>query len=227
MKLNLSRAYAKACRRVEERRQAGWDEERLAACSRADVLDDFMEVVCGAVLVAERNLQKEHRSWENADLARELLRWGRPLARASASLRERLDQAAERMGEAVCEHPRLELDLLRFRLELAEPGPAEPERARLRERAGLLERNIAFADRGEPERIDQTGTLRHDPVEWTARWEEIIDEADRKVYERLAGVPRGMGFCHAFWHERTRVLAEDYGLYWRSPARMNPRVMFD
>ena len=68
--------------------------------------------------------------------------------------------------------------------------------------------------------------LKHDPVEWTARWEEIIDEADRKAEENLEEMPRGMGFCHAFWHERAAALAS-LGIEWRSPSRMNPGVLFD
>ena len=69
--------------------------------------------------------------------------------------------------------------------------------------------------------------LKHDPVEWTARWEEVIDEVDKIVDSRLEEHPRGMGFCHACWHERAAVLSEQFGIEWRSPARMNPRVLFD
>ena len=69
--------------------------------------------------------------------------------------------------------------------------------------------------------------LKHDPIEWTARWEEVIDEAEKIVDSRLEDVPRGMGFCHAYWHEKAAVLSEQFGIEWRSPARMNPRVLFD
>ncbi|MGM9737267.1 MAG: hypothetical protein ACI3ZT_02505, partial [Candidatus Cryptobacteroides sp.] len=87
-------------------------------------------------------------------------------------------------------------------------------------------RNISYADSGKLDLIEDDRRLKYDPVEWTARWEEIIDEADRIAEERLADQPRGMGYCHAFWSERAAALAS-LGLEWRSPVRMNPGVLFD
>ena len=52
------------------------------------------------------------------------------------------------------------------------------------------------------------------------------DEADRIAYAHLKDTPRGMGFCFAFWHERRRALKQ-FGISWRDPHMMNPRVMFD
>lgn len=63
-------------------------------------------------------------------------------------------------------------------------------------------------------------------MEWTARYEEVIDEVERIVEERLSDHPRGMGFCFAYWHEKAEVL-EQFGVEWRSPSSMNPGVMFD
>ena len=68
--------------------------------------------------------------------------------------------------------------------------------------------------------------LRFDPVERTARWEEVIYDIERQCDERLADCPRGMGFCHAHWHEKAALLRAE-GIDWASPAVMNPRVMFD
>ena len=52
-------------------------------------------------------------------------------------------------------------------------------------------------------------------------------EADKIVEARLVDHPRGMGYCHAYWPERAKVLMSKFGVEWRSPARMNPRVIFD
>ena len=90
-----------------------------------------------------------------------------------------------------------------------------------------LQRNIEYAESGEFDLIEEEGHLKHDPVEWTQRWEEVIDEADKIAYERLADHPRGMGFCHAYWYERAQVLEENFGIIWRSPSLMNPGVIFD
>ena len=64
-------------------------------------------------------------------------------------------------------------------------------------------------------------------VEWTARWEEVIDEAEAKAYARLQEHPQGMGLCHAYWPTLSAILAEAYDIQWRSPSQMNPKVLFD
>lgn len=91
----------------------------------------------------------------------------------------------------------------------------------------LLGTNIWYADRGEYDKIKDERHLKHDPVEWTARWEEVIDEAEAKAYTRLQEHPQGMGFCHAYWPTLSAILAEDYDIQWRSPSQMNPKILFD
>ena len=43
---------------------------------------------------------------------------------------------------------------------------------------------------------------------------------------KVKGMPRGMGFCFSYWSAKKSVL-ESYGIEWRSPRQMNPRVLFD
>ena len=196
-----------------------------------EVIDAYMEVVYGLVLLAEQDLREQNHGWEIASLARELLVLGRQLEQYDHVV-STLYTAADRMLNAVSEHPRLKAELLRFKIEVLERGCEVSGHESslvddLNDELEALEHNIALADAGKPEAITQTGHLKHDPIEWTARWEEIIDDADRKVFDALADTPRGMGFCHAYWHTRAEVLRRDYGLEWRSPAVMNPRVLFD
>lgn len=196
-----------------------------------EVIDAYMEVVYGLVLLAEQDLREQDHEWEIASLARELLVLGRQLEQYDHVV-STLYTAADRMLNAVSEHPRLKAELLRFKIEVLERGCEVSGHESslvddLNDELEALEHNIALADAGKPEAITQTGNLKHDPIEWTARWEEIIDDADRKVFDALADTPRGMGFCHAYWHTRAEVLRRDYGLEWRSPAVMNPRVLFD
>lgn len=68
--------------------------------------------------------------------------------------------------------------------------------------------------------------LKFDEVERTKEWEDNIYEVEKEVDEALKGVPRGMGFCHAYWPAKRAALAKK-GIEWRSPSQMNPRVMFD
>ena len=68
--------------------------------------------------------------------------------------------------------------------------------------------------------------LKFDPVERSERWEEIIYDVEKECDRLLKGEPRGMGFCFSYWATKSSVL-QKYGISWRSPSSMNPRVMFD
>lgn len=68
-------------------------------------------------------------------------------------------------------------------------------------------------------------SLKFDPVERGEKWEEIIYD----VYEKAiasCGEPGFMGYCFGLWPAMAAELAA-YGIEWKSPQRMNPRVMFD
>lgn len=71
------------------------------------------------------------------------------------------------------------------------------------------------------------GHLKCDPVEYTFQWEEIFYDVERRLKERFANAPRQMGFCFKFWNAKRELLKEEYGIDWKSPAQMNPRVKFD
>lgn len=57
-------------------------------------------------------------------------------------------------------------------------------------------------------------------------YEEVIDAAIRAVEKELKDVPRGMGFCIAFWSAKNAALAS-CGAQWRAPHLMKPRIIFD
>lgn len=67
--------------------------------------------------------------------------------------------------------------------------------------------------------------LKFDPVERSERWEEIIYEVSEKAIEEC-GEPGYMGYCFGYWQALSSILSS-YGIEWKSPQRMNPRVMFD
>ena len=71
------------------------------------------------------------------------------------------------------------------------------------------------------------GHLRTDPVEYTREWEKIYYDVEDELDRRVANVPRQMGFCFQYWATKRELLMEKYGIDWRSPSQMNPRVMFD
>lgn len=182
----------------------------------------------GCVLVSEENLREQHRQWEIASLAREFKDYALQLLE-ERSCPEAVATAAYRMIEALTEHPRLSVELLQLRLQalrlLAEESPEEIEEVELE--LSYFQENIALADAGSFQEIRQRSLLKHDPVEWSAHWEEVIDRVDEKVDTLLADHPRGMGFCYAFWSARRETLLEEFGIEWRSPAQMNRGVIFD
>ena len=65
-----------------------------------------------------------------------------------------------------------------------------------------------------------------DPVQRTPKWEEVIYEVERECDEQLQGIKPYRGFCHKRWGVKKEILAK-YGIQWRSPAIMNPRIRFD
>lgn len=73
---------------------------------------------------------------------------------------------------------------------------------------------------------NRLGMLRCDPVQASPQWEEVIYEVEQEIAEELQDLPRGMGFCFAYWTAKKAALARR-GIEWRTPGIMNPGVMFD
>ena len=69
--------------------------------------------------------------------------------------------------------------------------------------------------------------LKHDPIEDTAEYKGVIKDVEKELDKLLKDKPKGMGFCHIYWYEKKRILKEKYGIEWKSPSLMNPRVRFD
>ncbi|MGN0194942.1 MAG: hypothetical protein ACI4AE_00610 [Candidatus Cryptobacteroides sp.] len=203
---------------------------RAAVASGGKNLSAREDIVCGDVLLAENNLRENRNLWEIASLARELLDHATVLE-GYDHLLDRTYEVLSRMSECIQDHPRLKLRLLRLWLTVvdrisAQTGHEMSAYDDILHQINVLKRNIDYADAGRFDMIEDERSLKHDPVEWTSGWEEVIDKADRIAEEKLADMPRGMGFCHAFWHERTLALAS-LGVEWKSPSRMNPKVLFD
>ncbi len=68
--------------------------------------------------------------------------------------------------------------------------------------------------------------LKFDPVERTEAWERVIYEVESECAKLLKDEIQGMGFCFSYWSTKRSVL-EKYGISWKTPSQMNPKVMFD
>lgn len=55
----------------------------------------------------------------------------------------------------------------------------------------------------------------------------IEKEVDQKVEELLKDEKRLLGFCHLFWSTKKRILKEEYGIDWLTPAECHPDIRFD
>ncbi|MAT72203.1 MAG: hypothetical protein CMJ58_22070 [Planctomycetaceae bacterium] len=45
--------------------------------------------------------------------------------------------------------------------------------------------------------------------------------------ERKVGPDGDIGYCFAYWDRKKRILREQYGVHWRTPAEMNPETFYD
>lgn len=72
-------------------------------------------------------------------------------------------------------------------------------------------------------------THRHDPLEDDPAVRPLIDRADAEVRAAWVAEGRvwGRGSCHAFWREKQRVLRDEHGVDWKTPAQINPGIRFD
>lgn len=178
---------------------------------------------------AERRL-KSGREWEIAGIAERFIRTASSLLLEDRSIDE-IYRLTERIVDCLSVHPRLMLRLKRLQLSAIQRIEAREEERfeetdQLLGQIAALQHNIELADAGRLDEIGQTGPLKKDPVEWTERFEQVIDEVEQEVDLQLRNEPRGMGFCFVYWPAKTAALAAR-GVEWRSPHRMNPRVIFD
>lgn len=192
--------------------------------------DELLKTCMECVKQAKEAMKDYNSPWMVAELARKYAD-AAEILKGYEHLVNTLYSLTKEMLEQIYDHPRLKLRLLRIQLSVlryieAVNGHDLGITEDVRDEIGELSNCIALADEGRLEEIPQTGHLKRDPVEWTARWEEVIDEADRMAYENLQDVPRGMGWCFGFWSERKAALKQ-FGIDWRSPHLMNPGVMFD
>ena len=65
-----------------------------------------------------------------------------------------------------------------------------------------------------------------DPQEDDPHLRKLFDAADVAVDQQLT-MPQQMGFIRYFWEVKKKFLNETYGIDWKSPAELNPRVAYD
>ena len=66
--------------------------------------------------------------------------------------------------------------------------------------------------------------MKRDPIEETEEYKNAMEEIQPILDKEFDGIYFGM--CHDLWHRKTELLKK-HGIEWKSPAIMNPHIMFD
>lgn len=68
--------------------------------------------------------------------------------------------------------------------------------------------------------------MKIDPVESTPEYLAIEAELKEKIIKEI-GEGGYMGYCYKYWYTKQKILLNDYGIEWKSPAQLNPHILFD
>ncbi|MBC8554768.1 MAG: hypothetical protein H8D23_34585 [Candidatus Brocadiales bacterium] len=71
--------------------------------------------------------------------------------------------------------------------------------------------------------------MKFDPQERDPKKKKLIKAAETEAEYSMEqdGTIQLEGSCHILWGRQQKILKEKYGIKWRSPAEMNPDVLFD
>ena len=81
-----------------------------------------------------------------------------------------------------------------------------------------------LAERIINERKERRRSLKHDPVEMRDEYLAVIDAVEERV--EAGRTLHGHGSCFEVWALKKSCLLE-HGIFWRTPAELNPRVHVD
>ena len=71
------------------------------------------------------------------------------------------------------------------------------------------------------------GDIYHDRIELTEKYKAVIEKVEKKAYGKLNHPAYMTGDCHFLWKIKKKILWDEYGISWRSPSELNPKVNFD
>ena len=66
-----------------------------------------------------------------------------------------------------------------------------------------------------------------DAKESMAEYSDEFSAADINAERSVGNVSRDENFIFVFWKEKKRILKEDFGIAWKSPAELNPTIQYD
>ena len=66
-----------------------------------------------------------------------------------------------------------------------------------------------------------------DEIEKTEEYLKIKDVVDNKVEKYAKTLDGGLGTCYKVWEYKKELLKSIYNIDWKSPAELNPNIIFD
>jgi hypothetical protein len=81
------------------------------------------------------------------------------------------------------------------------------------------------------EKPEELWVEKHDPIEDDPKIRPILEAVDLEIKRIIATDPpevrHQLGYCHGVWGLKKSILRDRYGINWRTPAEMNPKIAFD
>ena len=74
---------------------------------------------------------------------------------------------------------------------------------------------------------DPFAGMKHDPQEDNPRLRDAFKSADAYAHRRTANDPPRMGEIHTYWRFKKEFLLREYGIHWKDPAELNPKIAID
>ena len=74
--------------------------------------------------------------------------------------------------------------------------------------------------------MENKRNYKYDPVEDTTEYLAIKDELEAKIIERMGG-EMTRGNAHLYTSLKKEILKKDYGIDWKSPQELNPKIKFN
>lgn len=71
--------------------------------------------------------------------------------------------------------------------------------------------------------------VKYDLVEDSEEYKKIEEELEKKIniLTKVNDNQKGLGYCHIYWEYKKMILKRDYNIDWKSPAELNPDIIFD
>ena len=74
--------------------------------------------------------------------------------------------------------------------------------------------------------MENKRNYKYDPVEDTPEYKAVEEELHAKILERMGG-ELTRGNAHLYVSLKKEILKTEYGIDWKSPQELNPRIRFN